>query len=94
MNRRELVQKIVLGGTVLVVIPSVLTSCSKDSGPNPDPNPGPGPGSPVTVDLSLAENAALNSTGGSKVVQTVLVINTGGGILLLLPVSVLTWDAL
>ena len=30
MNRRDLIQKVLQGGTVLVVIPSVLTSCSKD----------------------------------------------------------------
>src|SRR5450759_551656 len=30
MNRRDLIQTVLQGGTVLVVIPSVLTSCSKD----------------------------------------------------------------
>lgn len=31
MNRRELVQKVLQGGTALVILPSVLSSCSKDS---------------------------------------------------------------
>ncbi len=31
MNRRELVQKVVRGGTVLLILPSALSGCSKDS---------------------------------------------------------------
>ena len=79
MNRRDVVQRIVLGGTILVVMPSVLTSCSKD--PGPDAGPGPGPGSsPITIDLSIAGNSSLNTTGGSKIVQNIIVINTGSDI--------------
>jgi cytochrome b6-f complex iron-sulfur subunit len=77
MNRRDVVQRIVLGGTILVVMPSVLTSCSKD--PGPDAGPGPG-SSPITIDLSIAGNSSLNTTGGSKIVQNIIVINTGSDI--------------
>ena len=35
MNRREVVQKFLLGGTVLVLAPSVLESCSKTAMTNP-----------------------------------------------------------
>jgi cytochrome b6-f complex iron-sulfur subunit len=70
MNRRELVQKIVLGGTVLIFVPSVIESCTK--APVTDPG-----GSKINLDLSLPDNSSLNTTGGSKIVQNIIVINTG-----------------
>jgi len=79
MNRRDLVQKVLLGSTALIVIPSAFTSCQKDPGPDPDPGPGPNPGSKITIDLSLAENSALNSAGGTKIVQSVIVAKLGNG---------------
>lgn len=78
MNRREVVHKFLLGGTVLVLVPSVLESCSKDTTKDPGTNQGnPPSGSSINLDLSLAENAALKSTGNSKIVQNILIINTG-----------------
>jgi cytochrome b6-f complex iron-sulfur subunit len=74
MNRRDLVQKVLLGGTVLFVVPSTLQSCSKDDTDDPGTTPPPA-GSKITIDLSLPENAGLNTSGGSKVVQSVLVMN-------------------
>jgi cytochrome b6-f complex iron-sulfur subunit len=82
MNRREVVQKFLLGGTVLVLAPSVLESCSKSNAMNPGSNPPPG-GSMINLDLSLAENSALTSTGSSKIVQNILIINTGTSIVAL-----------
>jgi cytochrome b6-f complex iron-sulfur subunit len=84
MNRRELIQRVVLGSTALIVLPTAFTSCTKDPAPdpNPNPNPNPGPGaggSKITLDLNLAENTALNTTGGTKIVQTLIVANIGGG---------------
>lgn len=80
MNRRDYIQKFLLGGTVLVLAPSVLQSCSKDdeSDPGTGPGTGPAPGRSITVDLSAPENAVLNTSGGSRIVQSVLVINTAG----------------
>jgi cytochrome b6-f complex iron-sulfur subunit len=80
MNRRELVQKIVLGGGVMIIVPSVLESCNKDSSTNPGGNPQP---TEINLDLSLAENAALNNIGGSKIIQNVLVVNLGGSFIAL-----------
>jgi cytochrome b6-f complex iron-sulfur subunit len=79
MNRREVVQKFLLGGTVLVLVPSVIESCSKSSAMNPGTNPGGNPpaASTINLDLSLAENSALIATGSSKIVQNILLINTG-----------------
>jgi cytochrome b6-f complex iron-sulfur subunit len=80
MNRREVVQKFLLGGTVLVLVPSVLESCSKnstmDSGTTTT-TPPPPVGTTINLDLSLAENSALNTSGSSMIVQGILIINTG-----------------
>jgi len=78
MNRREVVQKVLFGGTALIVIPSALTSCEKDS--EPDPGPGPNPGNKITIDLSLAANSALNNDGGTKIEQSIIIANTGNGL--------------
>jgi cytochrome b6-f complex iron-sulfur subunit len=80
MNRRDSLQKLILGGTVLFLAPSVLQSCKKDPATDPNPdnnNNNNNPKQPLVVDLSLAANAALNSAGGSKVINDVIVINTG-----------------
>jgi cytochrome b6-f complex iron-sulfur subunit len=77
MNRRELIQRVLLGGTELVLVPSVLESCTKN---DPDPNIKPGgSGSKIDLDLSLADNTALTATGSSRIVQEILIINIGGG---------------
>lgn len=78
MNRRELIQRVVLGGTVLVIVPSVFQSCTKTP-VVPDPGTGNKPGTKIDLDLTLAANLALNTTGGSKIVQGIIVVNTGGG---------------
>jgi len=65
-----------------VLVPSVLESCSKSNAMNPGSNPPPAV-SNINLDLSLAENSALSSTGSSKIVQNILIINTGTGIVAL-----------
>jgi cytochrome b6-f complex iron-sulfur subunit len=75
MNRRDLVQKIALGGAVLFVVPTVLTSCSKAStGDTGQLNP---PGTKINIDLTLPAYAALNTAGGSVIVQSIIVAYTG-----------------
>jgi len=76
MNRRDLIQRVLVGGAVLVMAPSVLNSCTKDSTTDPS---GTGTGNKVNLDLSLPSNAALNNAGGAVVTQGIIVINTGGG---------------
>jgi cytochrome b6-f complex iron-sulfur subunit len=78
MNRRDLVQKIVVGGAVLVFVPSILKSCTKDPALDPAIKQGGNtPGSKINLDLSLADNSALNTAGGSLITQNIIVINTG-----------------
>ena len=74
MNRRELVQRILVGGTVLFVVPSVLESCAKGSTDDPGVNPTP---TKIDLDLSLPANSSLNVDGGSMIVQNIIIINTG-----------------
>ena len=74
MNRRDLVQKIVLGGGVILLVPSVLESCSKSSANSPGGNTNP---TTITLDLTQAGNSALNTDGGSIIVQNILVANIG-----------------
>jgi cytochrome b6-f complex iron-sulfur subunit len=80
MNRRELIQRVLVGSTVLLVVPSVLESCTK-SPLTPDPGTGgvPTSGNPVTVDLSLPGNSSLNTVGNYKVIGGVIIINTASG---------------
>lgn len=83
MNRREVVQKFLVGGTVLAIAPSVLESCVKtptDAGLLTGGTP---PSSTLNVDLSLSQNAALNSGGSSMIIQNILIINTGQNIVAL-----------
>lgn len=78
MNRREYLQKFVLGGTVLLLAPSVLESCTKNN-QNPFSPDQPPSGKTITIDLNSADYAVLKNAGGSKLVQGILVINTGSG---------------
>lgn len=79
MNRREIIRKFLLGGTTLVVLPSVLASCEKEPGPGGNNNTGGSGNTPLQIDLTQSAYAALNNSGGSVIVSNVIVINTGGG---------------
>ncbi len=71
MTRRIIIQKIALGGLTIVLVPSVITDCKKDSSITETGN--------ITIDLTDPSNSALNSTGGSIITQSIIVINTGSG---------------
>jgi len=80
MTRRDLIQKVIIAGTVYLVIPPALSSCSKDETDNgTGGNGGGGGGKTITIDLTNATYAALNNVGGSVVVQNIIVANTAGG---------------
>jgi Rieske Fe-S protein len=81
MTRRDLVQKIAMGGTTIFLVPSIFTQCSKpeEETPDPNPNPPPGGGNPTSliVDLATATYSSLNNAGASIVVQGIIIANTG-----------------
>jgi cytochrome b6-f complex iron-sulfur subunit len=77
MTRRDLVQKVLIGGVTFLVLPPVLKSCSKqDPGGSGGPPP---PGNKVTLDLTNASYTALNNAGGFVIVQGIIVANTASG---------------
>ena len=83
MNRRDSIQKLVLGGTVLLFVPSVLKSCTKNSTTAPSGEDTPVAATKIDLDLTLPDNSALNTTDGSLIVQSILVVNTGTGFIAL-----------
>jgi len=76
MNRRELIRNIAAGTVTLFIVPSAITSCTKDNLPNPDNNT-------VTIDLGSSKYSTLASAGGSIVVQNIIIFNTGSDYLAL-----------
>lgn len=83
MTRRDLIQKVLIGGTTFLILPPVLSSCSKDDGDDNGGTGGSNPPKTITVDLTSAANAALNSIGGYIVTQGIIVANTSAGYLAL-----------
>jgi len=79
MTRRDLIQKVIIAGTVYLVIPPALSSCSKDVTDNGTGGNGGGGGKTIALDLTNATYAALNNVGGSVVVQEIIVANTASG---------------
>jgi cytochrome b6-f complex iron-sulfur subunit len=75
MTRRDLIQKVLLGGTTLIVVPSLLESCSKEEDPAGNNNNN---SNKVTLDLTNASYSALATAGGSLVYMGIIVANTGG----------------
>jgi len=80
MNRRDVIQKVLIGTTALIVIPSAFNSCTKTPISPTDNSTPPPAGTKITLDLTTTDYSALNSTGGSVVVQNIIVVNTGGGV--------------
>lgn len=76
MTRRDLIQKVLIGGTTFLVLPPVLSSCSKDEDPPVDPGTG---GNKLTIDLTNPTYSALNTVGGYVIVQGLIVANTSTG---------------
>jgi cytochrome b6-f complex iron-sulfur subunit len=78
MTRRDLIQKVLIGGVTFLVLPPVLDSCSKQ---DPGGSVGtPPPGNKLTLDLTNALYAALSTVGGFVITsQGIIVANTPAG---------------
>jgi cytochrome b6-f complex iron-sulfur subunit len=74
MTRRDLIGKVLIGGTTLLVIPSVLSGCSKEEDPGGDGGTG---GDVITLDLNNPAYSVLNTAGGSVIVKSIIVAYTG-----------------
>jgi len=77
MTRRDLIQKVLIGGTTLFVLPSALSSCSKDEKEENDDDGGSGGGSSLKLDMNNPTYAGLKTAGGSVIVQSIIVAYTG-----------------
>jgi cytochrome b6-f complex iron-sulfur subunit len=78
MTRRDLIQKVILGGATIMMVPSLIESCTKQDTGLPSGNP-PGSSNKLTLDLTNASYSALNSVGGSVVASGIIVANTPSG---------------
>jgi cytochrome b6-f complex iron-sulfur subunit len=85
MTRRDLIQKIVVGGTTILVTPMILSACTKETAPSVVTNPGSGKtlSGNITIDLTNNSYSALNTAGGSVIVQDIIIANSGGNFLAL-----------
>lgn len=78
MDRRLLIQRVLMGTTALVVMPGILTSCEKSEYKPVDMAPkGPDIKTDIKIDITQSEYAVLGNAGGSKVVSGIIVVNTG-----------------
>ena len=75
-----LIQQVLTGTTVLIVAPVLFSACEKTRFVPEEPAAkGPDIKNNLIIDLSLGENAVLSATGGSKIVNGIIIINTGNG---------------
>ena len=77
MTRRDVIQKVLIGGTTVIILPSAICSCSKDEDPDPGPGGGGNPPKTITLDLTNPTYSALNTAGGQVIVQSIAVANVG-----------------
>lgn len=79
MDRRLLIQRVMMGTTALILAPGILTSCEKTDFTPVDQSPkGPVIKTDIIIDLSLGDYSVLNNTGGSKIISGIIVVNTAG----------------
>ncbi|NSW95453.1 MAG: Rieske (2Fe-2S) protein [Bacteroidales bacterium] len=78
MTRRDLIQKVLIGGTTVLVVPSVISSCSKEEDGDNGGNGNTGTNK-FTINLTDQNYASLNTAGGFVVIATkkIIVANTG-----------------
>jgi Rieske Fe-S protein len=77
MKRRNLIQKVFLGGTALALLVTVLNSCSKKEEEEATPT-----NKTITIDLSAAKYSSLLATGGTYLIDSlnIKIVNTGNTI--------------
>jgi cytochrome b6-f complex iron-sulfur subunit len=74
MDRREVIQRVLMGTTALIMVPAFISSCEKGTEPEPI---SPSTGKDLIIDLSLPSNSSLNTAGGSVIVEGIIIANTG-----------------
>lgn len=75
MTRRDIIRKIVIGSTTVLVTPAILESCTKQE--DPVGNTGNTGNNKITLDLTDPAYSVLNTSGGSLVYLNLIIANTG-----------------
>jgi nitrite reductase/ring-hydroxylating ferredoxin subunit len=70
MTKRDLIQKILLGGTTLVLLLTSLNSCSKEEEKQEENN--------ITIDLNDVKYANLKNSGVTAIVNDIIIANYQG----------------
>lgn len=77
MNRKDFFRKMAIGGSILVVAPMILDSCSKsDDDMTNTPNDS-GSSNSTIIDLGSSEFSALSAVGGYAYKNNILIVRTG-----------------
>jgi len=79
MKRRDALQKMMIGTGTMILIPASFISCSEDPG-DMDNLPGGNGSGTKTLEINLddAANSALKTEGGHKIINGIIIANTGG----------------
>ena len=75
MKRREALNRIVLAGGTVLLIPTTLLSCSEEGAADPGGNNG---NSDLTINMDDGAYSQLKNSGGFAVVSGIIVANTDG----------------
>lgn len=75
MKRRDALQRIVLAGGTVLLIPTALLSCSEDGAMDPGANNG---NNELTINMDESAYSALKNAGGYVVVSGIIIVNTDG----------------
>ena len=75
MKRRDALQRIVLAGGTVLLIPTALLSCSEEGDMNPGTNNG---NNDLTINLDESAYSAIKNAGGYVVVSGIIIVNTDG----------------
>jgi cytochrome b6-f complex iron-sulfur subunit len=72
MNRREVIRRIAVGSTTILILPLAFNSCEKNTDDTT-------PEVPFEIDLNDAANSNLNNTDGYIITNDIIVVNAGNG---------------
>ncbi len=74
MERKDFIKKVAVGGSLLLIAPSFLESCSNG---NSLTGGDPVISGNITIDLTSSEFSSLNSVGGYVYKNNIIIIRTG-----------------
>jgi cytochrome b6-f complex iron-sulfur subunit len=76
MERRQFIERLLIGSGSALILSSTLTSCEKEDN-SPSGNNTPVPSGGIRIDLSEQKNSSLLNTGGFIYISGIIVANAG-----------------